>query len=178
MHVAIISDTHVPDREDVLPDEFRERVREADHVIHAGDFTSTETLADIRDLATELTAVHGNMEAADVDLPFYDTVTVDGVTFAVTHCHIGVRSAADWKQVVADVATSYGEEPFVGVGGHTHDVVDEDFELFEAVDEIDGPTVRVLNPGTATGADPADEATMMTADVVDGELRDVTVHEA
>jgi predicted phosphodiesterase len=35
----------------------------------------------------------------------------------------------------------------------------------------------VLNPGSATGADPADTATMMTVEAGDGDI-DVTVHEA
>ena len=56
-------------------------------------------------------------------------------------------------------------------------IEDEEFELFEEAEEFDGPTVRVLNPGSATGADPADRATTMTADVEDGEI-DVTLHEA
>jgi hypothetical protein len=35
----------------------------------------------------------------------------------------------------------------------------------------------VLNPGSVTGADPADRATMLTVDVEDGELA-VDLHEA
>jgi putative phosphoesterase len=176
MNVAIIADTHVPDRETELPEPFRERIREADHVVHAGDFTGPETFEEISELADDLTAVHGNMDE-DLDLPFYDTVEVDGLTVAVTHTHIGVRTKEDWMRVVADTAAQYAEEPYVGVGGHSHVVEDEEFELFEEAEEVDGPTVRVLNPGSATGADPADEATMMTAEVEDGEF-DVTLHEA
>lgn len=116
------------------------------------------------------------MAEPEIDLPFYDTVEVDGLTFAVTHTHIGVRTQEDWMQVVADTARQYAEEPVVGIGGHTHQVEDEKFELFEDAD-IEGSTVRVLNPGSATGADPADRATMMTAEVADGDLRDVTLHE-
>ncbi|MFB6127180.1 MAG: metallophosphoesterase family protein [Halolamina sp.] len=63
----------------------------------------------------------------------------------------------------------------VGVGGHTHAVEDERFELYQDVD-IEGPTVRVVNPGSATGADPAERPTMMTAEVADGAV-DVTLHE-
>jgi len=35
----------------------------------------------------------------------------------------------------------------------------------------------VLNPGSSTAAGPAEEATIMTATVVDGDI-DVTLHEA
>jgi predicted phosphodiesterase len=53
----------------------------------------------------------------------------------------------------------------VGVAGHTHEVTD-----------IDHEGLRILNPGSVTGASPADRATMMTVAVEDGAL-DVTVHE-
>lgn len=161
--VAIVSDSHVPDREQTIPEAFRERIASADHVIHAGDFTDPEVLADVRDLAADLTAVHGNMDPGDVDLPSVDTVTVGSVTFGVTHGT--VRSLDDWYDAVADVARDHADEPRVGVGGHTHQVADEVHE-----------EVRVLNPGSVTGADPAQRATMMTAEVTDGDL-DVTVHE-
>jgi len=47
MELAILSDTHVPGQADALPDAFRERVREADHVIHAGDFGSADGDLDV-----------------------------------------------------------------------------------------------------------------------------------
>ncbi len=168
--VAIVADTHVPDREATIPDPFRERVRAADHVIHAGDFTAPETLETVRDLATALTAVRGNMDrsgpdgVSPVDLPETATTTVGGVTFAVTHAT--VRSREDWFETVAALAHGVDAEPVVGVGAHTHRVEDEVY---------DG--VRVLNPGSVTGAAPAERATMLTATVLDGDV-DVTVHEA
>lgn len=110
MNVGILSDTHIPDRENELPAPFRERIAAADHVVHAGDVTGSTALADLRELAAELTAVRGNVTAADSELPFYDAVTVGGVTFVVTHCHVGVRTREDWLRTVADAATQYGQE--------------------------------------------------------------------
>jgi putative phosphoesterase len=163
MTLAIVSDTHVPDREQSIPDPFRERIAAADHVIHAGDFTDPDVLADVRDLATDLTAVHGNMDPGDIGLPSVETATLGGVTFAVTHGT--VRSLDAWYDAVADAARVSADEPGVGVGGHTHQVVDEVHE-----------GERMLNPGSVTGADPAQRATMLTAEVADGDM-DVTVHE-
>jgi len=176
--VAIVSDTHIPAREDAVPESFRERVAAADHVIHAGDFEDPAVLADVRDLATELTAVHGNME----DTAVAETTLAD-VTFVVTHgtfdlveaavySHNGtIRGREDWVNAITDAARVRtrawrGEYAVVGVGGHIHQVEDT---------VQDG--VRVLNPGSATGAMPADEATMTTATVDDGTV-DVTVYEA
>ena len=161
MDVAIIADTHIPSRAQRLPDAFRERIRGADHVIHAGDFDSKGALADLRDLAPDLTAVAGNMDPR-VGLPSITAVELGGVTFVVTH---GTGSPRDWGLRVARIVEAEATRPRVGVAGHTHEVTD-------SVEN----GVRLLNPGSATGAAPADRTTMMTAAVADGDV-DVTVHE-
>jgi putative phosphoesterase len=182
MQLAILSDMHVPGQADDLPDAFRERVADADHVVHAGDFGSHEAIADVRELADDLTAVYGNADPIDAPLPDVDAAEVEGVTFAVHHgevnpvaraiyhAHEGiVKREEDWLDAVADVArarTVRDDTVPVGVAGHSHEVVDEVHE-----------GVRVLNPGSSTAAGPADRATMMTAQV-DGAEVDVTVHEA
>lgn len=162
MHVAIISDPHIPSREGRIPEEFRERIEEADHVIHAGDFDSKGAYADATELAPEMTAVHGNMDP-EVGLPTTTTVELGGVEFVVTH---GTGNPAGWEdRVAATVREHASTDGAVGVAGHTHQLTDI---------EYDG--VRLLNPGSVTGASPADRPTMMTAAVADGEL-DVTAHE-
>ncbi|WP_433630181.1 metallophosphoesterase family protein [Halomicrococcus sp. NG-SE-24] len=181
MDIAILSDTHIPDQADQIPDQFREHVTAADHVIHAGDFGSKEAFADIRDLAANLTAVYGNADPTDIDLPSVASVTARGVTFVVSHGMINFVERAvsssegvvfdrnDWLDAVADTARARADtdEPLIGVGGHSHELEDETH---------DG--VRVLNPGSATGVGPADgTATMMIAEVADCETT-VTVHEA
>lgn len=168
MDVAIVSDTHVPTRADEVPEWVRERVREADHVIHAGDFDSAETYDEFAALAPELTAVQGNVDPVTLDLPETTTVDLGGLTFVVTH---GTGAVRTYEERVAGVVAEKRADvggPVVGVAGHTHQVFDDD------VESADGESVRLLNPGSATGADPADGATMLTADVADGEA-DVTV---
>jgi putative phosphoesterase len=162
MRIAIISDTHVPSRAKRIPDPFRERIRTADHVLHAGDLDSKGALADQRELASAVTAVHGNMDPR-IGLPAIATVELGGVTFVLTH---GTGPPGGWHDRVASAVRDEADEPRVGVAGHIHEVVDTDH---------DG--VHLLNPGSATGAAPADRATMMIVDVIDGTL-DVTVHEA
>ncbi|WP_255192243.1 metallophosphoesterase family protein [Natronobeatus ordinarius] len=182
MQLAIVSDTHVPEREEAIPDSFRERIAAADHTIHAGDFETPDVLAELRELSSELTAVHGNADPARIGLPAVADVALEGVTFVVTHGTINLVDAAvyghdgmvmrreDWLNAIADVARArtraWDGEGIIGIGGHTHRVEDATHE-----------GVRVLNPGSATGADPVDVATMMTVDVDDGAI-DVTVHEA
>jgi putative phosphoesterase len=161
MEVAIIADTHIPSRARRMPESFRERVREADHVIHAGDFDSESALADCRDLAGEFTAVAGNMDP-HIGLPAVATVELGGVEFVVTH---GTGSPRGYERRVAATARDHAEGDPVAVAGHTHELLDATH---------DG--VRILNPGSATGAPPASRPTMLTATAADGTL-DVAVHE-
>jgi len=162
MEVALVSDTHIPSRAQRIPDAFRRRIRDADHVIHAGDFDSEGAFADVRDLAGGLTAVSGNMDPR-IGLPAVATVDLGGVEFVITH---GTGSRRSYASRVATTVRSEAEtDSPVGVSGHTHEVLDE---------TVDG--VRLLNPGSATGAAPASRRTMMTVGVTGGKL-DVTVHE-
>lgn len=163
--IAILSDTHVPSRADRIPDRVREEIRAADRTIHAGDFDSEGAFETVRDLADgRLTAVEGNMDPFGLDLPGVATVDVEDVRFVVTH---GTGPASGYRdRVAATVAEHAGETATVGVSGHTHDPLDA---------TVDG--VRLLNPGSATGAAPAAAATMYTAEV-DGDRVDVTRHES
>ncbi|RXK47335.1 metallophosphoesterase family protein [Halorientalis pallida] len=162
MNVAIVSDTHVPARIDRIPDWVRDRLRAADHVVHAGDFDSAEALSTVENLAGDLTAVSGNTDVG-LGLPPVETVTLGGVEFVVTH---GIGSPVGYQERVAETVREHaGFGPTVGVAGHTHRVLDT---------VIDG--VRLLNPGSATGAPPATQVTMLTAAVERGEVT-VTVHE-
>ena len=177
MEVAVLADTHVPGQADAVPDAFRDRVRAADHVVHAGDFGSADACADIAALADDLTAVYGNADPGDVDLPAVASAEVGGVTFVVVHGIVNpveravsssegvVTDREDWLDAVADVARARAGENAVGIGGHSHEVEDVVHE-----------GVRLLNPGSATDVGRAEGATMMTATAEAGDL-DVTVHE-
>ena len=175
--IAIVSDTHVPTREPALPAWVVSEIEAADHTIHAGDFESFGAYERIVDLADgELTTVRGNVDPATLDVPKRATLEVDGVTFVVTH---GDGSAGDWRERVVETAREEAgadaEPTLVAVAGHTHAVVDETvaFDEFCPVDEDEGSVdgrVRVLNPGSATGAAPTTRETMFVATVDDGAL--------
>lgn len=162
--VALLADTHVPSRAAEIPDWVAERVRAAGHAVHAGDFDSPAALARVRDLAggaDSLTAVRGNTDPSTLDLPRVATVALGGVTFVVTH---GDGPPWNYRERVAERVHEHGDADAVGVCGHTHEYTDA---------RVDG--VRLLNPGTATGAPPCDGASMMVATVGGGDL-DVTAH--
>ncbi|WP_435067298.1 metallophosphoesterase family protein [Haloplanus sp. C73] len=162
MELAIISDTHVPGRASGIPDWVRERAEAADHVVHAGDFATDAVVDEMRALADgAFTGVRGNADGRAVDLPPVATAELGGVEFVVTH---GTGDRIGYEDRVVDAVASHGGPNAVGVAGHTHELLDE---------VHDG--VRILNPGSATGADPATETTMLTATVSAGDI-DVTVH--
>lgn len=154
MQVAIVSDSHVPGRADEIPDEVLNACEDADMTAHAGDFTSSEAY-DAFDATGKLVSVHGNMDRVS-GLPGTENFTAGGVEFVVTH---GTGSPAGYEDRVVEEARSEAGEDAVAVCGHTHKVMDE---------VHDG--VRLLNPGSCTGAPPADRATMMLAEAKGGNL--------
>ncbi len=156
MDVVIVSDTHIPSRARRLPTAVRDRIQRADHAIHAGDFDSKSAYSDVDHLASRLTAVTGNTDPR-VGLPDVASVELGGREFVVTH---GTGPHRGYEQRVAETVRSEAttDDP-VGVAGHTHEALDT---------TRDG--VRILNPGSATGARPATRTTMMVAEVDDGEV--------
>lgn len=168
--IAILSDTHVYSDTSTVPDWVCDLVREADHVIHAGDFVTGKTVGFFEELAGPgFTAVRGNADDYSVDLPRVVAVVIESITFVVTH-PIGIGDASldrdHYERMVAGTARRHATtDDVVGIAGHTHNLIDK---------EVNG--VRLLNPGSATGALPASTATMLTG-VVDGDDLTITVHE-
>ncbi|OAQ51978.1 phosphodiesterase MJ0936 family protein [Natrinema mahii] len=167
--IAIVSDTHVPTREPALPAWVVTEIEAADHTIHAGDFESFGAYERVVDLTGgELTAVLGNVDPATLDVPRTATLEVDGVRFVVTH---GDGSSGDWRERVVETARenagATADTNLVAVAGHTHAVVDETVAFDEG---RAAGRVRVLNPGSATGAAPTTRETMFVATVTDGTL--------
>jgi putative phosphoesterase len=85
--VAVIADTHLPRGSRRLPDACVERLRAADLVIHAGDFSAQQAFEEIASLSRRLVAVHGNVDEAALRrrLPERTEVQVGGVRIAVIH---------------------------------------------------------------------------------------------
>jgi putative phosphoesterase len=150
MRVAVVSDTHLP-AAGPLPEWIAEVVSAADHVLHAGDFLTAKAHFELRVLAGgAMTAVRGNRDP-QLSLPAVDTVEVSGVRFVLTHGHDIGRGEA-YERALVELAHEH--EATVAVGGHTHRPLDT---------RRDG--IRLLNPGSATGAPPADESTILLAEV-------------
>ncbi len=128
--IAIFSDTHSHEGHE-LEGETLAAAREADVVIHAGDFTSMGALEAFQAECDRFFAVHGNADAAGVRdrLPTSRIVETEGVRFAVTHrSHSGQTGL-----------TMFGREQNadVVVFGHSHRPT-----------VVDGTDCLLLNPGS------------------------------
>ncbi len=86
MDIAIISDTHLPRGSRALPPACVERLRAADLIVHAGDFSRLEILAEVEALGPVI-AVHGNTDDARLRaaLPKSTVIAVDEHKLGVVH---------------------------------------------------------------------------------------------
>ena len=161
MRLVAFGDTHVPSRATAIPEWVADAVRDADHVVHTGDFDSASAYETVRDLAPDATVVAGNMDPTGLDLPDVEVFEREGVRFAVTH---GTGPVESYRERLLDVGRERDAD--VVLSGHTHEVLDE---------TVDG--IRLLNPGSATGAAPATRTTCFELDVEDGDV-DATLRDA
>ena len=110
------------------------RLREADRIVHAGDFTSLAFLRELGALGPPVEAVHGNVDERAVRdaLPAERVVEVDGRRIGMVH-DPGLRPGRE-QRLVARFPGCHAV-----VYGHTHA---PEIELHEGV--------LVLNPGSPT----------------------------
>jgi len=85
MRVGVVTDTHVGEYLETLPEVVTAALAGCDHIIHAGDISRAWVLDELRAIAP-LTAVQGDHDTfGDIDLPRSAVVTLEGVRVGVTH---------------------------------------------------------------------------------------------
>ena len=85
MKIAVLSDTHVSSVKG-LPKKMLDLLSRVDFIIHAGDFTSTEVLNELKQIG-EVKAVHGNMDSAELKamLPAKEIIDTGNKRIGITH---------------------------------------------------------------------------------------------
>jgi hypothetical protein len=152
--IAVVSDTHLPRGTRRIPDACLERLRAADLILHAGDFTAVSVLEELAMLGPPLEGVHGNMddEATRARLPAQRVVEAGGARIGMTH-DPGPRAGREERLV----------RRFPGcdaiVYGHTHE---------PDVSRHGG--VWILNPGSPTERRRAPRHTMLVLEVDAGRI--------
>lgn len=64
--IGIISDTHIHDSSQVLPEKVLQDFKTADLVIHSGDLVDLSVLEQLRSVCKNVVAVWGNMDPAEI----------------------------------------------------------------------------------------------------------------
>jgi len=152
--LAVISDTHLPRGTRRIPEPCLDRLRTADLILHAGDFTAASVLDELEMLGPPVHAVHGNMDDAALRgrLPGALVVDAGGLRIGMTH-DAGARTGREERLV----------RRFPGcaavVYGHTHE------PQVTRVGEV-----WILNPGSPTERRRAPSHTMLVLDVADGRI--------
>ncbi len=87
MRLAIVSDTHLPRGARRLPDACLERLRAADAILHAGDFTAASVLDELEAIGPPVHAVLGNVDepALAARLPARRVVEAAGARIGMVH---------------------------------------------------------------------------------------------
>ena len=158
--LLLLADTHLPRRAKDLPAEVWSAVDAADVVFHAGDWVDVHTLDRIERRSRRLVACHGNNDGPElrVRLPEIARETLGGIRFAVVH-ETGAALGRERRMDAAFPDTD------VLVFGHSH----------IPWDTVAPGGMRLLNPGSPTDRRRQPNCTYLTAEAIDGELRDVTV---
>ena len=145
MQLAIISDTHMPRGDRRLPEGCVRRLAAADAIIHAGDLSALEVLAQLQALGPPVTAVHGNVDdaATRAALPETARLRFGGATIAVVH-DAGPRAGR-----LARMARRFPDADVV-VFGHSH---------LPLIEHAPG-ALTIVNPGSPTERRRAPQHTM------------------
>jgi uncharacterized protein len=157
MLVAVIADTHLPRGARRLPNACIERIKAADLLLHAGDFSTLEVLRELEALGPPVVGVHGNVDSADLRhlLPEERVVEVEGARIAMLH-DAGPRAGR-----LSRMRGRFGERADAVVFGHSH------MPLHEQAD--DG--FQIFNPGSPTERRRAPAHTMGLIHVRAGSVR-------
>jgi len=155
MRIAVISDTHMPRGNRALPARAVAELREADAILHGGDFMRVEVLELLQALGPPVHGVHGNVddEALRRMLPAARVVELGGARIGMVH------DSGPGTGRLARMRFRFKDADAV-IFGHSH------LPLHEA--DADG--FQIFNPGSPTERRRAPVHTMGIATVEDGRV--------
>jgi uncharacterized protein len=133
--IAVISDTHLPRGERRLPDTCLEHIREADLLLHGGDFMTAAVYRELEAIGPPLAAVHGNVDDFELTrlLPEERVVEAEGARIALLH------DAGPVEGRLERMRERFGERADALVFGHSHMPLHEENDGFQ-----------IFNPGSPT----------------------------
>ncbi|MEE0935955.1 MAG: metallophosphoesterase [Methanobrevibacter sp.] len=145
MLIGLISDTHIPDRARIIPQNVIDAFEGVDLIIHAGDLTSLRVIEELEKIAPVM-AVQGNMDRTNgINLPKAKTIEAESLKIGVVHGEVYPRG--DTQQLVY-LAKELGAD--ILVSGHSHQ---------PKIEKTDG--VLLINPGSPIVPRLADRTVML-----------------
>lgn len=136
MKIGVISDTHIPDRFEHIPEVVLEAFEQVDMVMHAGDLVSLAALDELKSVCQRVEAVSGNMDSQAVmrKFPPKQLFNIQGFKIGLMH---GSGAPVNLISMLKDAFKD--DKPDVIIFGHSHQPMNklEDGILF-------------FNPGSAT----------------------------
>lgn len=145
MLIGLISDTHIPDRANKIPDTVLSSFKDVDLIIHAGDLTTMDVIDELESIAPVM-AVQGNMDrVAGLKLPKARVINAEGLRIGVAHGEVYPR--ADTQQLLY---LAKQLDVNILVSGHSHQPKIEQVE-----------DVLLLNPGSPVVPRLADRTVML-----------------
>ena len=156
MRIAVMSDTHMPRGNRALPARAVAELREADAILHGGDFMRVEVLELLQRLGPPVHGIHGNVDDEELRrmLPAARIFDAAGVRIAMIH-DAGQRTGR-----LARMRARFKDADAV-VFGHSHLPLHE-----QAPDGF-----QIFNPGSPTERRQAPAHTMGIATIEDGRPR-------
>ncbi|MFJ5642403.1 metallophosphoesterase family protein [Streptomyces sp. NPDC093223] len=161
MRLLLTSDTHLPVRAKLLPDQLLAELPRADVVFHAGDWVDEATLDLFTRHSRRLIGVYGNNDGPGLRarLPEVARADLGGLRIGVVH----ETGPAQGRE--ARCAARFPELDVL-VFGHSH----------IPWDTTAATGLRLLNPGSPTDRRRQPHRTYLTATVADGTLTEVNLH--
>lgn len=145
MLIGVLSDTHIPERAQKIPEIVFDIFKDADMILHAGDLVSLEVLKQLQKVAPTH-CVQGNMDKFyGLGLPENEVIKLHGHRIGLNHGEVyprGDTQQLKYKALELDVD--------IFITGHTH---------WAFIKELDD--VLLLNPGSPTVPRMSDPSVML-----------------
>lgn len=122
MKIGVISDTHIANKQDTLPQEIIEAFKDVDMIIHAGDITDISLLDKLRKICKNVTAVCGNMDPEETRKQLPEKEIIKAGDY-----RIGIAHGCGHPSKIIELAGSIFKDDDVDIiiFGHSHSPVNE-----------------------------------------------------
>ena len=140
--IVILSDTHIPVRAAKIPEQIIEQFKDADLIVHAGDFQTIEVVSSLQNY-NKFIGVAGNMDSDDVADTLPERVILN-IKNDNREFKIGITHGSGPPQGLAERILDFFEEdeekPDCIIFGHSHKPLNEKIN-----------NTLMFNPGSPTG---------------------------